>query len=116
MAPKAKTLREHVRDGTFRPSRHAALLEREDLPESAPKALRDLQRIYQYLKSPRVRAALAVEFAETIHRVNDPPWQLARAPGWRQPTRPSPRRPPRQTTLVACTNSRRRAPQGVTGS
>jgi hypothetical protein len=77
MAPPAKTLREHVRDGTFRPSRHAHLLDSEDLPETTPKPLRDLQRIYRYLHwSPRVRAALAVEFAETIVRARDPLWQL----------------------------------------
>jgi hypothetical protein len=77
VAPPAKSLREHVRDGSFRPSRHAHLLDGEDLPETTAKQLRDLQRIYRYLHwSPRVRAALAVEFAETIVRARDPLWLL----------------------------------------
>jgi hypothetical protein len=62
-----KKLLAHIEDRTFRPSRHAALLDREDLPASAPKPLRELQDRYRSTAAKRVRAAIAVEFAEAVH-------------------------------------------------
>lgn len=66
MARPPKTLAQHIVDATFRSERHAILLEREDLPANAPRALRELQDRYRSTDSRRLRAAIAVEFAEAV--------------------------------------------------
>ena len=63
-----KSLLAHVLDATFIPSRHSALLAREELPAWAPRTLRDLQRLYRWTSSKRLRSAIACEFAEAARR------------------------------------------------
>lgn len=66
VARPPKTLAQHIVDATFRSERHAILLEREDLSATSPRALRELQSRYRSTGSKRVRAAIAVEFAEAV--------------------------------------------------
>src|SRR4051794_4766891 len=73
-----KTLTDHVRDGSFRASRYAALLERDPLDRSAPPTLQQLQADYQKSPWPRIRAAIAVQFEELLRRRRDPRRVLTR--------------------------------------
>ena len=56
----AKSLEEHVRDGSFRPSRHAGLLDSE--PLVSDRLLRPLQERFRAEPDPLVRQVLAVYF------------------------------------------------------
>jgi phage terminase large subunit-like protein len=66
MARPSKSLVEHVRDGTFRPDRHANLLLG---PLVKDKKLRGLQLAYRDA-SEASRRGLALEFAEAARRTN----------------------------------------------
>jgi hypothetical protein len=76
-----KTLAAHVRDRTFIPSRHASLLDSEDLASSALPALRELQERFRTTAAQRVRRAIAVEFAQAV-RVGSAGRRLTDAQTW----------------------------------
>lgn len=58
----AKTLIQHVQDGTFRPSRHGELLETDPLPPE----LAQFGDRYRIARSVRERQAVALEFRDAI--------------------------------------------------
>src|SRR5215207_2156504 len=60
--PPRKTLSQHIWDGSFRPSRHARLLESEEVP---PEFAHFAQR-YQRATSDRERRAAAGDLLEAI--------------------------------------------------
>jgi phage terminase large subunit-like protein len=62
--PAAKTLGQHVRDGTFEKRKHAQLLDDEDLVSD--RELRALQRRFRRLKTQKARAEVALEFERTV--------------------------------------------------
>ena len=76
MARPAKPLWELVRARSFRPGRHAALLERDDLPSTAPEHLRRLQEHYRSAPSERQRRAIAVDFRDAVRQDNPSPGRL----------------------------------------
>ena len=75
---KAKSLLDHVRDGTFRPRMHTAVLAREALPVKPPhpnptpamnrlwSRLRDMQSAFRDVTSVEVRHDLALAFSRGV--------------------------------------------------
>ncbi len=69
MGRPAKTLAQHVRDGSFRARVHHSLLSG---PLLAEKALEKLQSEYKAARSERERRAIALDFQERARRVRGP--------------------------------------------
>jgi hypothetical protein len=75
-----RSLHDLALHGTFRVERHQHLLASEELREQSPygderctalwNELRDLQRAYRETPWPRVRRALAHEFADVVRQIH----------------------------------------------
>jgi hypothetical protein len=89
---KAKSLLDHVRDGTFRPRMHTAVLAREALPVKPPHSnptpamnrlwsqLRDLQSEFRDVTSVDVRHDLALAFSRGVAEYLDAATRSRRDP------------------------------------